>query len=1192
MASEQTNSVALSQNIDLASTFAPPPLHVGSAADDAGDILGSIAHGGVTDDRQPTFQGQGTPGDTIVIRDNGNEIGTTEVDENGAWTFTPSTDLLEGQHAITVVARDSSGNESTPSPAFNFEIDVTPPDASRLNVSGFTDNVGGVTGNVSSGGTTDETRPLLSGISNGTPGHTVTVMVKDATGTRELGQATIGENGQWTFQVDTPLTAGLNTFMLVERDAAGNETMPTGRYKVTVNTDKPNAPVIDSVFDDVGEPHMLRQGEATNDARPTLAGTAPANHTVKFYDGSTYLGKAVADESGHWRFTPQIDLPDGAYNITATSTSPLGQTSDASSAWNFVVDTTAPTQTGTVTDIGKDSGFDADDYLTNDGSAGRLLQGKLSATLGTGETLQVSTDGGATWKAAFVAGDQWSAQDGNSHTGDWTVQTRVVDVAGNIGPVQSQAMALDTSAPGAPTKVVVTDAGVEVQFNSANVAVGHKISLVVRGDHFDYTLTAADIAAGKALIPGFKAVDAGHVAAAISDDAGNLSLYLSPPFQGTDDLKNSPKVVAGSTHTNASGVAIEMLQGYVETFSDSRMYLSYKGIAKFELPAPSKSAGIEYTNTHVAPYGKVEFYSASGVLLNTQNMVYDPGSVVMKRIDFVSETPIAYIKVYCLDSGASDAILIGGLKWSDNGGSSSSPQQQTLTDASAGTLHGGSDNNEFTVTDVKHLADSAVSGNSGLDTLKLTGANQMLDLTALGHKVSSLEVIDITGTGNNTLNLSLGDVMENGAVDQFVANGRVQMMVKGNAGDAVSLLDLLPNGTDPGDWARSANVTIDGVVYEVYQHSGFKADVLVQQGVTVTLQITIDSVMDDVGAFTGAITQGGITDDATPTLNGKASAGGTVKIYDGSTLLGQVVADAKGNWSYTPDTPLSEGLHSLSATVTATGGSESAKTTVFELTVDTLDTVAPTQTATVTNIGKDSGFDADDYLTNDGSAGRLLQGKLSATLGAGETLQVSTDGGTTWTTAFVAGEQWSAQDSNSHTGDWTVQTRVVDTAGNLGPMQSQAIALDTVAPKAPISMTVDGSQVAVTFDKTDVLVGDQIILLNGDQRVSYTLTAADIAAGRATIASPSAVSLSASVGITDKSGNSSELLTPTSMSENLMTVQLLASEILEIRQTPKPFFSHSKEHPTLIREPMLEVARALLKVIGREMEKPWPAQGQ
>jgi len=47
------------------------------------------------------------------------------------------------------------------------------------------------------------------------------------------------------------------------------------------------------------------------------------------------------------------------------------------------------------------------------------------------------------------------------------------------------------------------------------------------------------------------------------------------------------------------------------------------------------------------------------------------------------------------------------------------------------------------------------------------------------------------------------------------------------------LSDLLPNGMDIGDWENLGQVTAAGVVYEVYQHTGLEAEILVQQGVVV-----------------------------------------------------------------------------------------------------------------------------------------------------------------------------------------------------------------------------------------------------------------------------------------------------------------------------------------------------------------------
>src|SRR5690606_16855464 len=73
----------------------------------------------------------------------------------------------------------------------------------------------------------------------------------------------------------------------------------------------------------------------------------------------------------------------------------------------------------------------------------------------------------------------------------------------------------------------------------------------------------------------------------------------------------------------------------------------------------------------------------------------------------------------------------------------------------------------------------------------------------------------------------------------------------------------------------------------------------------------VGSVMDDVGIITGAIMAGGSADDTTPTLSGTTEASATVSIFDGDKLLGTTTANAGGNWTFTPPSPLSEGIHHL-----------------------------------------------------------------------------------------------------------------------------------------------------------------------------------------------------------------------------------------------------------------------------------------
>jgi hypothetical protein len=113
----------------------------------------------------------------------------------------------------------------------------------------------------------------------------------------------------------------------------------------------------------------------------------------------------------------------------------------------------------------------------------------------------------------------------------------------------------------------------------------------------------------------------------------------------------------------------------------------------------------------------------------------------------------------------------------------------------------------------------------------ISGEGQFIDLNAVDGKLVS---VDLTGTGDNTLKLSLNDILNQGETDLFHESGKVQMMVKGDAGDVVDLEGLL-GAEDPGSWASQGQITVAGVAYDVYQHSALDAELLVQQGVTTNL---------------------------------------------------------------------------------------------------------------------------------------------------------------------------------------------------------------------------------------------------------------------------------------------------------------------------------------------------------------------
>ncbi|WP_162872326.1 Ig-like domain-containing protein, partial [Klebsiella pneumoniae] len=75
--------------------------------------------------------------------------------------------------------------------------------------------------------------------------------------------------------------------------------------------------------------------------------------------------------------------------------------------------------------------------------------------------------------------------------------------------------------------------------------------------------------------------------------------------------------------------------------------------------------------------------------------------------------------------------------------------------------------------------------------------------------------------------------------------------------------------------------------------------------------------------------------DNTPTLTGVTEADSIVTIRDGNTVIGTTTSDASGNWSFTPAPALSEGSHSLTATVTDGAGNISPAAPPFVVVVDT-----------------------------------------------------------------------------------------------------------------------------------------------------------------------------------------------------------------------------------------------------------------
>jgi hypothetical protein len=156
-------------------------------------------------------------------------------------------------------------------------------------------------------------------------------------------------------------------------------------------------------------------------------------------------------------------------------------------------------------------------------------------------------------------------------------------------------------------------------------------------------------------------------------------------------------------------------------------------------------------------------------------------------------------------AGTSDADTLTGTAAAENfvGGQG----DDTLVDGGgADAFQGGEGDDTIAVTSLDFFR---AGGGNGTDTLRLDGAGLALDLTTLAdNRTRSIEQIDITGTGDNSLTLSVLDVLN-------ISDDSNELLVAGDAGDMANIgagWTQAASGGSNGDGTS----TIAGQTYQIY----------------------------------------------------------------------------------------------------------------------------------------------------------------------------------------------------------------------------------------------------------------------------------------------------------------------------------------------------------------------------------------
>ncbi|WP_417306292.1 Ig-like domain-containing protein [Enterobacter roggenkampii] len=1005
----------------------------------------------------------------------GGKTYTAKVDADGNWTATvPSADLAglkDGDASVQVSVTNAHGNSA--SAGREYSVDATAPTVTIDTVAG--DNV--INASEAAAGV------AISGTTTAEAGQTVTVTLGGKSYTAQVQQG-----GVWSVNVPgsdlTALADSGYTVQVSVSDAAGNPgsagktitldaTPPTVSFNVVAGDD-----VINSV--EHGQAQIV-SGSATG---------ANVGDKVVITLGSHQYTTTV-DASGNWSVGVPASvisaLTDGTVTLSATITDSAG---NSSTQTHDVVVNTASVALTVNTLSGDDviNAAEAGSSLVINGSSAQFASGtQVTVTLnGKSYTATIQSDG--TWTTTVPVADVSALADGASYQ----VSVSAQDSAGNSASA-THTISVDTTAP----VVSIGTLSVDDMLNAAEaqqpltvhgsssaeagqtvtVTLGGKTYTALVGSDGTWTLDvpAADLAA---LSQG-----ALTVTASVNDKAGNsvqtthtLTVDTVAPTVtistvADDDIVNNAEQLAGQT-----------IRGTTTAEQGQTVTVSFNGHSYQATVGADGSWSVFVPGRDFLGLSDGEYTITASVSDRAGN----PGSAT-HDVTLNGDVPTITINTFAQDDIVNAAEHGTPLVVS---GTTDAPAGQTVTLTLNGKTYAATVQNDgtwsYTVSsaDVAALADggsyvinaqvSNTIGNSASDNHTVT-----VDLTApsMGISIDSLQ---------NDTGLSATDFITNDS--QVVVNGLLTAQLGNNEKAQISLdggvtwIDLTVTGTT---WRYADGRTLTDGTYQyqvrVIDNAGNvgatdSQDVVIDLTKPAATTITVDSITQDTGLSGSDF----ITSDNQISLKGTLGAAlgrgdhAQISLDGGVTWIDVSVSGL--SWTYVDGRTLADGDYNYQLRVIDDAGNISATASQ----VVTIDTVAPdaSKTIAIDSISDDTGLSSSDFITRDTSL--TLHGSLGATLADGEYAQISIDGGVTWQNVIVTGNSWYYVDSRTlgnQTYDYYV--RVVDAAGNVGASAHQQVTVDTIAPDAAITVSVDNITVDTGFDNNDFLTSSTSYTLHG-----------------------------------------------------------------------------------------------------------------
>ena len=1011
---------------------------------------------------------------TVTITFGGKSY-TAKVDADGNWTATvPSSDLAglkDGDASVQVSVTNVNGNSA--SAGREYSVDATAPTVTIDTVAG--DNV--INGSEAAAGV------AISGTTTAEVGQTVTVNLGGNSYTAQVQQG-----GVWSINVPaadlSTLADNGYTVQVSVSDAAGN---PGSAGKaITLDTTPPTVSFNVVAGDDVI--NSVEHGQAQV-ISGTATGASVGDKLVITIGSNQYT--TTVDASGKWSVgVPASDisaLTDGTVTLSATITDSAG---NSSTQTHDVVVNTASVALTVNTLSGDDviNAAEAGASLVINGSSAQFANGtQVTITLnGKSYTATIQSDG--SWTTTVPAADVGTLADGASYQ----VSVSAQDSAGNSASA-THTISVDTTAPVISVNTLSGDDvlnAAEAQqpltvHGSSSAEAGQTVTVTLGGK--TYTALVANDGTWTLDVPAADLANLSEgaltVTASVNDKAGNNGQTTHTLTVDTVAPAVTISTVADDNIVNnAEQLAGQTISGTTTAEQGQTVTVSFNGHSYQATVAANGSWSVFVPGRDFLGLSDGDYTITATVSDKAGN----PGSAT-HDVTLNGDVPTIAINTFAQDDIVNAAEHGTPLVIS---GTTDAPTGQTVTITLNGKTYTATVQNDgtwsYTVgsADVTALADggsyvinaqvSNAIGNSASDNHTVT-----VDLTApsMGISIDSLQ---------NDTGLSANDFITNDS--QVVVNGSLTAQLGNNEKAQISLdggttwIDLTVTGTT---WRYTDGRTLTDGTYQyqvrVIDNAGNvgatdSQDVVIDLTKPAAATITVDSVSQDTGLSDSDF----ITSDNQISLKGTLGAAlgsgdhAQISLDGGATWTDVSVSGL--SWTYVDGRTLADGDYNYQLRVIDDAGNISATTSQ----VVTIDTVAPdaSKTIAIDSISDDTGLSSSDFITNDTSL--TLHGSLGATLADGEYAQISIDGGVTWQNVIVTGNSWYYVDGRTlgnQTYDYYV--RVVDAAGNVGASAHQQVTVDTVAPDAAITVTVDNITVDTGFDNNDFLTSSTSYTLNG-----------------------------------------------------------------------------------------------------------------